>query len=191
MAKSFGIARLRINNMKEKIIGLKRKKVKLIFYKPIWKKLYKKEEKSLLNAFGEDILDIQHVGSTSIPGVKSKPIIDIAVGIKSLKIGKKFIVPLKKLGYGYKGDAGVKGRLFFAKGNKGNRTHYLHVEKLNCKNWKNHIIFRDYLKKHKKAVKEYNKLKERLAKEFKDDRDQYTAKKEFFIRKIINKAKKG
>jgi GrpB-like predicted nucleotidyltransferase (UPF0157 family) len=176
--------------MKGKIIGLKRKKVKLISYKPIWKKLYKKEEKLLLNAFGKDILDIQHVGSTSVPGVKSKPIIDIALGIKSLKIGKKFISPLKKLNYEYMGNAGVKGRLFFAKGSRKNRTHYLHVERLNSKNWKNHIIFRDYLRKHKKAVEEYNKLKVKLAKEFKDDRDQYTSKKEFFIKKIINKCQK-
>lgn len=177
--------------MKEKIIGLERKKVKLISYKPIWKKLYKKEENSLLNTLGKDVLDIQHVGSTSVSGVKSKPIIDIAIGIKSLKIGKKFISPLKRLGYEYRGNAGVKGRLFFAKGSRKNRTHYLHVEKLNSKNWKNHIIFRDYLRQNKKAVKEYNKLKEKLAKQFKDDRDQYTARKDFFIRKIINKAKKA
>ena len=171
----------------KKLIGLQRKKVKLFSYKPLWKKLYKKEEKSLLNILGKDILDIQHVGSTSIPGVKSKPIIDIAVGVKSLKIGKKFIGPLKKMGYECKGNAGVRGRLFFANGNENNRTHYLHIEKLNSRNWKNHIIFRDYLCKHKKAVKEYNILKEKLAKKFKNDRDQYTAKKEFFIKKIINK----
>ena len=174
--------------MKEKIIGLKRKKVELISYKPIWKKLYKKEEKLLINALGKDVLDIQHVGSTSVPGVKSKPIIDIAVGIKSLKIGKKFIGLLKKLNYEYMGNAGVRGRLFFGKGSRNNCTHYLHVEKLNSRNWKNHIIFRDYLLSHKTAVQEYNKLKEKLAEEFKDDRDQYTAKKGIFIRKIINKA---
>ena len=177
--------------MNEKIIGLKRKKVKLISYRPEWKKLYKKEKNLLLKTLGKNILDIQHVGSTSISGIKSKPIIDIAVGIKSLKIGKKFIVPLKKLNYEYRGNAGVKGRLFFAKGSRKNRTYYLHVEKINSKNWKNHIIFRDYLRSHKKAIKkaikEYNKLKEKLAKKFKDDRDQYTAKKEFLIRKIINK----
>lgn len=176
--------------MKEKIIGLKRKKVELISYKPIWKKLYKKEEKLLLKTLGKDVLDIQHVGSTSVPGVKSKLIIDIAVGIKSLKIGARFIGPLKKLNYECMGNAGVRGRLFFAKGSKKNRTHYLHVEKLNSRNWINHIIFRDYLREHKKAVKGYNKLKERLAKEFRNDRDQYTAKKGIFIKKIINKANK-
>ncbi len=150
--------------MKEKTLGLKRKKVELTSYKPIWKRLYKKEEKLLLKTLGKDILDIQHIGSTSVPGVKSKPIIDIAVGVKSLKIGKKFIGPLKKMGYEYRGNAGVRGRLFFAKGGRNNRTHYLHVEKLNSKNWKNHIIFRDYLRSHKKAVREYKKLKETLEK---------------------------
>jgi len=176
--------------MTAKIIGLKRKKVKLISYKPAWKKLYKKEEELLHHALSKYVSDIQHVGSTSVPGVKSKPIIDIAVGVKSLKIGKKFIGPLKKMGYEYMGNAGVRGRLFFAKGSRKNRTHYLHVEKLNSKNWQNHIIFRNYLRSHKNAIKEYNELKERLAKEFKNDRDQYTSKKEFFIRKIIKKCQK-
>lgn len=177
--------------MKEKIIGLQRKKVRLVAYKPIWKKLYRKEEKRLRNVFGKDILDIQHVGSTSIPGVKSKPIIDIAVGIKSLKLGRKFLKTLEKLGYKYRGSMGVAGRLFFAKGSRKNRTHYLHLEKFNSENWRSHIVFRDYLRRHKNAVKEYNKLKEELAKKYKNDRDTYTAKKEIFIEKIIKNAKRN
>ena len=172
---------------KRKIIGLQKKKVKLSFYNPEWKKLYKKEEKLLCSAIGKYIRDIQHVGSTSILGIKSKPIIDIAIGVESLKIGEKCIKPLGKLGYEYKHDAGIKGRHFFEKGTEKNITHYLHIEKINEKLWKNHIFFRDYLIKHKEAVGEYNKLKERLAKRYKDDRNTYTMKKESFIKKILKK----
>lgn len=181
----------RIKNMKRmKIVGLQRKKVTLFFYNPAWKRLYKKEAKFLRSVIGKYVLDIQHVGSTSIPGVKAKPIIDIAIGVKNLKNGEKCIKPLKQLGYEYKHSAGIKGRHFFAKGSEMNRTHYVHIEKLDGRPWKNHIIFRDYLRKYKKAVKEYNELKEKLAKKYKDDRDTYTAQKDSFIRGIIKKAEK-
>ncbi len=139
---------------------------------------------------GKYVLDIQHVGSTSIPEAKAKPIIDIAVGVKSLKNGEKCIKPLKQLGYEYKHSAGIKGRHFFAKGSEKNRTHYIHIVKLNGRFWKNCILFRDYLRKHKRAVKEYNELKEKLAKKYKNDRDTYAAQKDSFIQKIIKKAEK-
>jgi GrpB-like predicted nucleotidyltransferase (UPF0157 family) len=175
----------------KKIIGLRRKKVRISSYKPAWKKLYKKEEKLLRSVIGEYILDIQHVGSTSIPGAKAKPIIDIVIGLEKLKDGEKCIKPLKKLGYEYYRDTAARGRYFFAKGSEKNRTHYIHMGKLNGRFWKNHILFRDYLRKHKKAVKEYNELKEDLSKKYKDDRDAYTSHKDAFIKGIIKKAEKG
>ena len=177
-----------INMKKTKIIGLQKKKVKLLSYKPGWKRLYKKEEELLRSSIGKYIEDIQHIGSTAIPGVKAKPIIDIAIGVKSLEVGEKCIKPLEKLGYEYRQDAGLKGRHFFAKGGKKNRTHYIHIEKINSQFWKNHILFRNYLRKHKKAVKEYNELKEKLAEKYRDDRDAYTVEKAIFIQKILKKS---
>src|SRR4030042_2890085 len=104
--------------MAKKVIGLQRKKVKLLSYNSAWKRLYKEEEELLNSAIGKYVLDIQHVGSTSIPGAKAKPIIDIAIGVRKLKDGEKCIKPLEKLGYEYGHDAGIKGRNFFAKGRK-------------------------------------------------------------------------
>lgn len=173
-------------------IGLKRGTVKLRPYTNSWKLLYKKEanilELALKNCI--DIIDIQHIGSTSIPKLKSKPIIDIAIGIKSLKDGKKCVKPLKKLGYEYKHGAGIKGRHFFAKGPEKNRTHYLHIEKHNGKLWQNHILFRDYLKKFSKIRKEYQKIKEVAALKYKNDREKYSKEKENFIKNIIKKSTK-
>ena len=174
---------------KRKIIGLQQKKVKLLAYNTAWPRLYKREEKLLLSVAREYILDIQHIGSTSVPGMKAKPIIDIVIGVKSLKDGKKCVGGLEKIGYEYKHDAGVKGRHFFVKGTEKNRTHYIHIVKLNGNNWENYIYFRDYLRAHKIAVIKYNKLKEQLAKKYKHDRDTYTTRKSFFIQGIIKKAK--
>ena len=172
-----------------KNIGLKNKTVKLVSYNPAWEKLYKKEKKILLSLVKMHGLDIQHIGSTSIYGAKAKPIIDIAIGVKDLKDAEKFIKPLKLLGYNYKHDAGITGRHFFAKGSDMKTTHHLHIVKINGKLWNNQIIFRDYLKKHKKAVKEYNDLKFKLAGKYENDRGKYTAKKSRFIKAILKIAK--
>ena len=168
-----------------KIIGLQKGKVQLSPYNPLWGKLYIKEEKLIYPLVKKYILDIQHIGSTSILGAKSKPIIDIAIGVKNIEDGKKFINPLKQLGYDYKYSAGIKGRHFFAKENEIETTHYIHIEKLGGKLWKNQIIFRDYLRKHKETVIKYNKLKSELAKKYKDSREKYTAQNNKFIKNIL------
>jgi len=171
-----------------KVIGLQNKKVKLSNYHPSWKKLYEEEKGKLLPLVEMFGLDIEHVGSTSVPGAKAKPIIDIAIGVKNLEDGKKFIKPLELLGYEYKHDAGVKGRHYFCKGGE-NETHHVHIEEFNGVIWKNQVEFRDYLVKHKKSLAEYNELKERLAKEFKDNRREYTLQKEDLIKSILKKVK--
>lgn len=171
-----------------KVIGLQRKKVELLPYNPAWQKLYQKEAKLLYSAIGKYILDIQHVGSTSIPGAKAKPIIDIAIGVINLKNAEKCINALTQLGYEYKYNAGIKGQRFFAKGSESSRTHYIHITKLNSRMWKDCVLFRDYLRKHKEAIKEYNELKENLAKKYKNDRYTYTAQKDSFIKSTIKKS---
>jgi len=168
-----------------KIIGLQRKKVELLPYNPAWQRLYQEEAKFLRSVIEKDVLDIQHVGSTSIPGAEAKPIIDIAIGVENLKKAEKYVKPLTQLGYEYKYNAGIRGRRFFAKGSEKNRTCYIHIVKLDGRIWKNFIFFRDYLRKHKTTVKEYNELKERLAKKYKNDRYAYTAQKDSFIKGII------
>lgn len=173
-------------------IGLKRGTVKLSSYSNTWKSLYKKEKgilKSTLKNYIK-IIDIQHVGSTSIPKLKAKPIIDIAIGIQILKDGKKCVKSLEKLGYEYEHDAGVKGRHFFAKGPEKNRTHYLHIEKHNGKLWQNHILFRNYLKRFANIRKEYQKIKEIAADKYKNDRVAYSKEKSKFIDDTVKKAKK-
>jgi GrpB-like predicted nucleotidyltransferase (UPF0157 family) len=177
--------------MKEKkIIGLQRKKVRISSYNSEWKKIYKKEKELLFSVLGDQVLDIQHIGSTSVPGVKSKPIIDIVVVVKKIKDAENLIESVEKLGYEYKHEAGVRGRRFFVKGSEKNRTHYIHMVKLDGKQWKNLTNFREYLLEDKKNIKEYNELKESLAKEYKDDRDTYTKKKSIFISKAIKKFEK-
>ena len=171
------------------MLGLESGKVKLLPYTEAWARVYEIEEKLLRAVIGDIAIDIQHIGSTSIHGLEAKPIIDIAIAVPSLNEGEKCIEPLTKLGYEYKGDAGINGRHFFAKGTKEKRTHYLHIEEWEGELWKNHILFRDYLRKHKEFVIEYGKLKTELANKYKDDRDTYTASKDDFIKNVLEKAR--
>lgn len=169
------------------MIGLARRSVKIIPYSFEWKEAYKQEERLLYSLLDEIAIDIQHVGSTSIEGLDSKPIIDIAIGVKSLDDLDKFRRLLEGIGYQFRGDVGAEGRMF-AKGSEDLRTHYLHIEILNGELWKNHIYFRDYLRLNKKSVEEYSRLKKDLALKYADDRGSYTNAKNEFIKSILKKA---
>ncbi len=173
----------------KKNIGLQKEKVKLLPYDPVWVELYKKEEKLLRSALGKIVLEIRHIGSTSIPGAVAKPIIDIAVGIKDLEKARKCIGALKKIGYILKHDAKEHKRYFFLKEKEGEITHHLHIEKLGSDVWNRQVIFINYLKKNKEALDRYNKFKIELAEKYKNNRKAYVAAKVKFIDDMIAEAK--
>ncbi|WP_205665661.1 GrpB family protein [Anoxybacter fermentans] len=170
------------------LLGLKRGIVKLHPYTNEWKRLYEEEKNLLWSSIGNYVVDIQHIGSTSIPGIEAKPIIDIMVGVRNLEDGEKCVEFLEKLGYEYKGEHGIPGRLFFAKGDSTMRTHHLHMVEWNSDFWRNHLLFRNYLRKHEDVAEEYLKLKRELAEKFAKDRDAYTAGKADFIQRVLKKA---
>ena len=171
------------------MIGLARGTVKVLPYSHKWKRSYKKEEELLYSIIGQYVIDIQHVGSTSIEELDSKPIIDIAIAVKSLDDVEKFRSLLEHVGYNLRGNAGVEGRVMFAKGNEDLRTHYLHIEIFDDVLWKNHIYFRDYLRLNTESVEEYTRLKKQLSAKYEDDRNAYTSAKHEFINSILKKAR--
>ncbi len=171
------------------MIGLKRGTVKLSSDHIRWEKLFEKE-KQLLTATLDNTIDIEHVGSTAIPNVPAKPIIDIMIGFSKMRQAKEIYKILSEMGYKDRGEQGVFERRLFVKGAEDNRTHYLHVTKKNSGFWIEHILFRDYLRQHKDARDEYGELKKQLEKEYSDNRKQYTKEKADYIQKIIIRAKK-
>jgi len=174
----------------EEIIGLDRKIVKLSQFCPEWIKLYKDEEKKLEKAIGSLVVDIKHIGSTSIPGICAKPIIDILVGVDSMKTADKTIGIMEKSGYQFKGEAGIPGRYFFVKGTEDKRTHHLHMIVHNSERWGNYLLFRECLLNNKTIRDEYCKLKIKSAKKYEHDRELYTESKSNFIQKTLVNAKK-
>jgi len=135
------------------------------------------------------IIDIQHVGSTAIPGMAAKPIVDIQIAVHSLEEMKVIAIPaLQKLGYEYWYENPDPERMFFVKnmppfGER--RTHHAHIVEPTSKHWIGKINFRDYLVAHPEVAKEYQDLKIKLAQQYTYDREEYTNAKGEFVNKIL------
>lgn len=169
-----------------KKVGLKRGTVAIVPYNPLWADEFEKEQSHIQKACKENIVAVEHIGSTSVPKLSAKPIIDIAVGVACLKNAKKLIKPLAKIGYHFYRIN--RYEIFFAKGPDACRTHYIHAVRYKGVKWQKDILLRNYLRTHPKEIREYAKLKTRLAKQFADDRYTYTAQKDAYIKSVIKKA---
>jgi GrpB-like predicted nucleotidyltransferase (UPF0157 family) len=161
--------------------------IRVVEYDPNWPALYEEEKAPILRVLGSVVLDIQHIGSTAVPGAAAKPIIDIMVGVDDPVAGEKCIQPLETIGYEFRGEAGIPGRLFFGKGTP--RTHHLHVVDQDGDFWKSHILFRDFLRAHPDEAERYCELKRQLAARFAADREAYTEAKAPLIESALAKAR--
>ncbi|MHA1952925.1 MAG: GrpB family protein [Candidatus Heimdallarchaeaceae archaeon] len=174
------------------MIGLKRGVVKLKDHNKEWSKLFDKEAKLISSAISNNLVDIQHIGSTAIPNTVAKPIIDMAVAIDDLSNVEQVIALLEEQGYEYRGEQGIPDRHLFVKGDEEeSRTHHIHVMVNTSYEWEKHILFRDYLRQHPLEAEQYSELKKKLADKFEFDREKYTDGKEDFILNIIEKAKEN
>ena len=171
------------------MIGLKRGTVELLPHLPLWENIAAETIILLRSLLNDVAVDIQHVGSTAIQNVCAKPIIDIAVGVRTLDSIKPYIDLLGKNGIVFRKED-VKEQLLFVIGDfeKDIRTHHIHVVEWNSAAWNNYINFRDYLNAFPEYAKEYDELKKRLASEYADDRVNYTAGKHELIDRILEKA---
>ena len=170
-------------------MALKRGIVELEEFNLDWSKEYEKEEKLLKEVLGDLILEIHHVGSTSIKGLKAKPIIDILLVIDNLSKIEEVERILVNYGYTNMGGQGIEDRYFFPKGSDDARTHYVHIVEPKSNTYYNQLLFKRYLLEHEEYIKEYCNLKQELALKYADDRKKYTASKASFINRIIDLAK--
>ncbi len=173
------------------MLGLKRKTVKLSKYNPKWNAAFEKEKRPFKKTFVDTIIAIEHIGSTSIPGIVAKPILDMNIGVQSLKIARNMKEKFKQLGYEYRGSKeNLKGQELYVKGPESKRTHYAHVAVFGSNFWHRAIFFRNYLRSHKIIATEYAALKIKLAKKYANDRDTYSNSKNEFIQKVLKLAEK-
>lgn len=159
-------------------------------YNTQWPVLFEQEKKILLNALDKWQIIIEHIGSTAVPGLSAKPVIDILIGIDDLaRVDSEFIKIVQSLGYEYvpQYEQEIPERRYFRKNNEhGIRTYQIHVVQKDSDFWHRHLFFRDYLRKHPEAVKEYDVLKRELAQHH-TDTQEYARAKTDFIQNILNK----
>jgi GrpB-like predicted nucleotidyltransferase (UPF0157 family) len=186
-----------METLEERIKRIVQEEVTIVQYNREWPRLFDEEKAHLLRCLPNELLGrIAHFGSTAIPGLSAKPVVDMLVEVTSLEETKKRIVPvLESQGYDYlwRPSFGEDVPPFYAwfikRDAHGNRTHHLHMVESNFEQWDG-LLFRDYLIEHPHAAKEYEKLKVRLAREYPRDRVAYTDGKTEFVVRVTQKAKK-
>ena len=171
------------------MIGLQRGIVSLAEHHSEWAHLAAKTIDMLWSVLGDDAVDIQHVGSTSIPGIAAKPIIDIAIGMRDLRVIEQYRAALVEHQVIYRGQD-VSDQLLFVMGDfeKDTRTHHIHVVQWNERRWNDYINFRDYLRCYEDKAREYEALKCDLAQTYASDRAAYTAGKAEMIAGLLREA---
>ena len=160
----------------------------VVDYDPLWPLLFRKEADAISRILGDNLVLIHHIGSTSVPFLAAKPIIDIMPVVKDLSgvdaVSEEFV----KLGYEYLGEFGIKGRRYLRKGGQ-ERTHQIHIFQMeDDTNILRHLAFRDYLRSHRDVAMEYAALKKDLAARFPYDMDGYCDGKDAFVKRIENLA---
>lgn len=161
------------------------KRVVVLPYDEQWKQDFLNIKAELTDALGQLATAIEHVGSTSVEGLSAKPVIDIDVVIRDRTLLDDVIAALRKIGYQHEGDLGIAGREAFRYDGKEHlRKHHLYVCPVDSPELKRHIAFRDYLRTHPDAAREYGRIKEEGARRYPDDIDRYIEYKSPFIERL-------
>jgi len=162
--------------------------IEIVPYDPSWPALFEREREALMDAIGAWLVGpVEHIGSTAIPGLAAKPVIDIIAGVATLEGSRPALAAAAALGYCYF-PYRPETEHWFCKPSPAFRTHHLHLMPFGGPEWLGTIAFRDYLRSHPSIAAEYAELKAGLAREHRDDREAYTAAKAPFITRVTTAA---
>ncbi len=186
-----------METLEERIKRVVQEDVTISQYNPDWPQMFEQEKEHLLSCLPNELIKrIEHFGSTAVPNLSAKPIIDMLVEVTSLEETKQKIVPiLEGQGYDYfwrptfGDDTPPFYAWFIKRDSKGNRTHHIHMVENDFEHWER-LLFRDYLIEHPDVAQEYQDLKLRLSNDYPNDRIAYTNGKTEFIVRITKIAKK-
>ena len=181
--------------VRQRIDRVRRERVEIVPYDARWPELFTEEKDRLTALFPALIRRVEHFGSTAVPGLAAKPIVDMLIEVASLDDTRAQIAPvLERAGYDYfwrPSDGDVRPP-FYAWFNRrdasGQRTHHIHMVERDYPQWES-LLFRDYLIAHEEIAAEYVQVKRQLAAEFPNDREAYTNGKGTFIRRVTADAR--
>ena len=159
----------------------------VVDYDPIWPQRFEQERRRVAEALGEAVAEIEHIGSTAVPGLAAKPIVDILAGLRTLELPAAAMDAMGGLDYEFLGEYGLPGRLFFRKGRP--RSHHVHAVLLGSDLWERHVAFRDYLRAHPAETDAYAQFKLQLVRDVGGDRDGYVDGKEAYAGALEQRAR--
>lgn len=167
------------------MLGLRHGYNLLVDYDPGWENAFLEEQKRLESALAGIQKGVEHFGSTSVEGLRAKPILDILVGVAPLSEWMECRLPLEGLGYDYAEHAGVAGHYVFGRGrDRTERTHLVHVVEFNGQSWQLNLAFRDALRADSDLRRDYQRTKENAALMAPEGRAKYNKLKHAFIEQI-------
>jgi GrpB-like predicted nucleotidyltransferase (UPF0157 family) len=170
-------------------LGLESGVVRLVEYDERWPLLFADEERRIRDQCGSLALKLEHIGGTSIPGMRAKPVLDIAAGRPADVAVVDYVAALERAGYIYRGERGVPGREYFRRGQP--RAYHLHLVEDGGALWSDYLVFRDYLRVHTEVAREFAGLKRALAARFARDREAYMNAKGPYVAEILRRARAG
>jgi GrpB-like predicted nucleotidyltransferase (UPF0157 family) len=156
-------------------------------YDAQWTVQFQQEAESIREALQPLVVAIHHIGSTSIPAMCAKPVIDILLEVSDIEAVDCYNEQMRQLGYVAKGEFGIAGRRFFLKGEI-HRTHHIHAFMAGSPEVLRHLLFRDYMIAHPVDAERYGVLKRKLAQQYRYDNEGYCTGKDAFIKEIDQKA---
>ena len=162
--------------------------VHMVEYRSRWPEWFTSERDRIATASTVPVTQCEHIGSTAVPGLVSKPIIDIMLGVERLSEVEQRLASIEQLGYHYIAEleSEIPERRFFIKRGAGKpRTHHLHAVELSSDFRRNHLLFRDVLRSHPETASKYCQLKVSLAQHYRDDRKAYVSAKSAFIGEVL------
>ena len=154
-------------------------------YDPQWPAEFAAEEARILGACDGLPIRLEHIGSTAVPGLDAKPIIDILAGCPPRANRAEYVAALRQLGYEHKGAFGIPGRNYFRRGSP--RTHHVHMVSWSSAFWHRQLVFRDALRADPSLRQQYAALKRELAGIFPDDVERYASAKGPFIASVLRR----
>lgn len=161
-------------------------------YDPRWPSLFALERSRVEAVVGPWVEAVEHVGSTAVPGLDAKPVVDIMAGVRDVRSAGRCIRPLEEIGYSYWAENPNPDRMLFVRfvdAGRNSRSHNLHVVEVGGDLWNDRLVFRDHLRSHPEAAGEYARLKHVLAERFRDDREAYTEAKTDFVLATLERAR--
>jgi GrpB-like predicted nucleotidyltransferase (UPF0157 family) len=151
--------------------------------------MFEVESKSVADALGGNVVAVHHIGSTAIPSIYAKPIIDLLIEVKDIIEVDRQNLAMESLGYEVMGELGIPSRRFFRKDNQESvRTHHIHTFEIASAQVERHLAFRDYMLAHPEDAQKYSELKRELARKYPQNIDRYMDGKDVFIKEMDNKA---